>query len=844
MLPPQLKSAYGQYKQDTDSVASWLASTAKARGYPADLLSSAAASQSSQGQPKGRPKGKARKAARQMKTATDPNASSSAASSFKYTVAIKDFVPLAEWIASRQPAVVVPIIFDATIGRVINIRSAVSKQITKQSKKLDIASEQGHSYFIGILERVREILKPHLPAASTPKDATVKPNAPDDLPSRFSGLTVYEPAEDGFTDLPIERPRAEPDDNVVYEAETQTSVWDALDAYGMMINDLNKIRARIRWIWSSYKDGHFDASAAAIGTNTAIDLARNLIAEVSPVFKGHSIWDLAELFYASGCLHKGFTVAQARDQVSYTTYEVADDLFMTVYNLLRSLADVLDPLHLPLFKDGMFGTYDPIRNRSKMKGNQKFVEDQILLCEIFSELVTVNRMVAGYPVQDEFMRGIAEMEKTGTIPFSLVFAGQAFLDIHHELRSVATHPFEEMMRQVDFMGKTIDEHLEFHKGLQFENWPESNNRILQAVREAMKLVEKDPLYEIKAKYFARAGIPMPSTTPRNRILRSSPVLSGLMLFHFRAQLYQFGIDVSNAFGSAVYTWQLYHAMQTEKFLLRHWTDMDVVYTMLGEPNFHVGDAGKNTGEYFKKFSLQMGVSAAVFANPGRRRQKINPESRAGPRRIKEAAPISRMFVSRYVEGGQQFDWTPELLDQTVSASNFESHGSVAEGTLTMELKDARQRAKKRTKPSQGGHLGPSSLIESLVLALQAEAVELAFPYLVLHKTCWQLLRDVNQRCSTLLIEKFTPAYLEREPQLPWVVGYIFWAANGFSDEDSPMVVRDMRLLQTAAKCFDELLERDKDRILQLMRHVMGIQVAVQVEDEDGDDQHSEDQESP
>jgi len=89
---------------------------------------------------------------------------------------------------------------------------------------------------------------------------------------------------------------------------------DALEAYGMMINDLNKIRARIRWIWSNYKDGHFDASVAAIGTNAAIDLARNIIEEISPILKGRSIWDLAKLFYEAVCLHKGFTIAEASDQ--------------------------------------------------------------------------------------------------------------------------------------------------------------------------------------------------------------------------------------------------------------------------------------------------------------------------------------------------------------------------------------------------------------------------------------------------------------------------------------------------------------------------------------------------
>lgn len=70
MLPAPLVSVYQQYKQDTDSVASWLASTAKACGYPADLL---------------KPVGQAKKKAKHKHKNT----------SSKYVVALKDFVPLA-----------------------------------------------------------------------------------------------------------------------------------------------------------------------------------------------------------------------------------------------------------------------------------------------------------------------------------------------------------------------------------------------------------------------------------------------------------------------------------------------------------------------------------------------------------------------------------------------------------------------------------------------------------------------------------------------------------------------------------------------------------------------------
>lgn len=42
MLPSFLKGTYAIYKEDTDSVASWLAATARRGGYSLDLLSTVA----------------------------------------------------------------------------------------------------------------------------------------------------------------------------------------------------------------------------------------------------------------------------------------------------------------------------------------------------------------------------------------------------------------------------------------------------------------------------------------------------------------------------------------------------------------------------------------------------------------------------------------------------------------------------------------------------------------------------------------------------------------------------------------------------------------------------------
>jgi hypothetical protein len=78
-------------------------------------------------------------------------------------------------------------------------------------------------------------------------------------------------------------------------------------------------------------------------------------------------------------------------------YDIQDDVFMVAYNLLLSFVKVLGP-NLPLYKDGMHGTYDPRRDRTRMSGMEKFQEDLILLSEMFSESMTVARVVHEYPI--------------------------------------------------------------------------------------------------------------------------------------------------------------------------------------------------------------------------------------------------------------------------------------------------------------------------------------------------------------------------------------------------------------------------------------------------------------
>lgn len=307
MLPPSLVSVYQQYKEDTNAVASWLASTAKSRGYPADLLSGAT-SQATVPEHSKRLKGKARKQAKAA--AQQPKDSSSNSSNPDYIIAIKDFIPLAEFVAAaKKPVVSVPLSFANTLNRVISARSGFRTRLSELSDSSDVSADSTHSYFVGVLEKVREVLTPRFSAATRDEARPPSPLGPvGEVGGRFAGLSVEEPSEEFLSAPDIERPVPVKDDEATYAAEPQQDLVEVLFAYALLMNDLGRIRHRIEWIWTNYREDGLELVAAAIATNTACDLARNLMEDMAPMFRAHgSAIRIARHFYFSQCMAAGFS---------------------------------------------------------------------------------------------------------------------------------------------------------------------------------------------------------------------------------------------------------------------------------------------------------------------------------------------------------------------------------------------------------------------------------------------------------------------------------------------------------------------------------------------------------
>ncbi|KAM7191228.1 hypothetical protein V8F20_009406 [Naviculisporaceae sp. PSN 640] len=753
MLPPVLLSTYRQYKRDTNYIASWLAATAKARGYPLDSASSNHVGDE-EGTPSGRLKGKARKEAKET---------ASKATATKYIVPIKDFIPMAKWIVSQKPAIKVPDTLSSALNKVIELRSAFTTHM--QLVERNPEKDETHSYFVGILKTVRSSLQGLMSRTASEAFATAA-NSPTALPATenkleniFAALNIYEPTE---SDL---EPRVAPESisatgvKVEYEAEQQTDEAGSLLIYHLLFMDLDKIRQQIRLIWANVKTNGFDTAAAALATNTAIDLARSLMDDAITDLNGRDINEICKKFYILLCNYLGYDHDEKQ-----IYYEMAD---FTYYNALTLLE-----LSLQQYKGGKCyfppppitaGLYTPARDSSQADLTTQYKDDADIINDIYTDCTSV--AFEGYPLEDELLRGMKEaLQDKDTHhkpPFYLVFATQILLDIHHDLKEKTEAIFDLTIDQMKAIAKMMENHIALHDQSGPPAWSKSTNDKELSIKEQLTNLGQDVLemvndhiYNDKIKsYRVVDGRPIRMERRPNQILRLSPVISGLMLYRFRYLAMFWGMQAANHTISIVTAWHLYNALRNEE-MVQAWNDMDAVYAMLQPSDLHAGEKPP-TKDYHKPYGLRIGIKPSTFhPNNLKKLARIG----AGPR-FKAlfnfidplGPPVSKLFAPRFVDGKQKLDWKPEDVEQILSYSTWKAEGSLESGNLSMEQlsrKDQIQAAKARKRQRHLGNLNnkklaADQLIGSLAMALNAEAMDIAFPWLAVETHCWRLLREVR-----------------------------------------------------------------------------------------------------
>ncbi|KAI0541399.1 hypothetical protein GGR58DRAFT_456931 [Xylaria digitata] len=818
MLSSELVSAYQQYKQDTESIAAWLASTAKRLGFTS-FEPPPVTEPSNKPVTNGRLKGRDHLLAKKQAVGTPPVEGERPAGP-RYIISIKDYTALAEYIAKKS--VSVPCDFSTTLNRVITARTQFRAKLGKHTRFLDEEDDSKHKHFVNVLETVREILKPFMEDDKGQEAST----STSDLHNSFANSELHVPSQDFLEAPDVEIPAKSEGDQATYVSEPQKSLEDAIFSLMVVLHDISQIRSRLKRIWSEYKTGAFDLVTAAITTNTATDLVQNMMQDVEPLLELHGgVGLMLKNIFIVKCQTDGWSteiIARGLKGKDHETYDIASETLFTTYRLLRffkhcqiiqhyrailracntspnteavyyreiqSISAVLqkDPIsptpqtdHITPYREGMFGHYDPTSGHDQKTGRQKFEDDRALLLPFLDGLKNEKH----WPAPDGFTRGIYEIVNNYQVPFYTLFAAQVFLDITYVLGKDIKNPFSTMYKQITAMDKDIKAYAEFHSKLKLPAWPASHGQLMRKFQEYIGAV----------------------TAAKHQLFRMSPAASGIILYQCRSTYRSLGLGVANTRGSIQSCQHLYNALHQQNILKCSWPDMDVAYTQLGADNFYVGAKPPTSPK-------EMYIVTFATRRP---RGEITPMSlKLKPRTIKAGCPILATFKTQYILHRARVDMTAEKLKQIIELSLVKQEDS-EEGETRMfghvegdekfrgrqkkhQIKNGRNTRK--TTVNENRATPPQQLINSLALALQAEMLEFSFPYLKFHRCCWQALRAVKESCHLSLTQVFGPGYIKREKHLPWMVNYILLAAIAPGQDAG-----ECKALREAAKALETFIQ--------------------------------------
>jgi hypothetical protein len=408
----------------------------------------------------------------------------------QYTIAIKDFISLANYIASHtKTRVEVTPDLVATIDRTI----AARKEHFVWNGGDDIQSDERHQYFVGVLEEVRTILRPRMSAEALGRNnistnlvaSAMPPGSRDELANKFKDLAVEEPSDDYLNAPPTPSSSSSPK-GPNYQAGLLDQLEEEYFALHCLYKDLNNLRNWISKTWQEYSLGLVGLVAASISTNVALEFARgmsdNLIKSFSKFADAH---EAIKTIYLPTCIFRGEDPDcryRPDDPFNMKMYDVVDCLFIGPFMLLESFLDVLVPGTAPLMKPGYYGVYNPESDREKMSDRGKFNEDKILLLELLPDFYLLCYGKSGAMLsEDEFTRGLRTYFGNKKVSIWLSFAAQIFLDINHLLRARSVTGIFELQRAGQYIEKSIEGSLEFHANLKSPNWVKENEEVVRGL---------------------------------------------------------------------------------------------------------------------------------------------------------------------------------------------------------------------------------------------------------------------------------------------------------------------------------------------------------------------------
>ncbi|ORY71843.1 uncharacterized protein BCR38DRAFT_329289 [Pseudomassariella vexata] len=765
MQPDELGTVYKQYKADTNYLAGWLASTARAHGYGRKSQSSKPHVNKNHKKHKKHKKRKGRSKGRALPEVN--MAEETQAPSKEHIIDVKDFVPLAEYVVAinTKPAVSVPETIVIVTRRVIKVRKDFGSQLRERGYKLDEDSDRRHAHFVTILEDVLRILRLKVASRQQAKvNTSSDTNQAGGNPIEgFVHLSVDEPSQE-FLDAPdFVHPEIVHENGSKYEAKLQSTRDEALFALQTVMADVDEIRRFVLFEWtkiaSSQSPTSQSISVASIMTDTAIGIARHLVEEIDPLLEEHGGWLelLKELYVCES--------RQSLQDDSFSPFAGRENrgIILCFPECERTLILAWDILkaHRNGFarKDVYIINNNVLEHPEWQTGAEDFEVAYDLVGSFMLGLKRIALNGRKWPlVIDEFVRGLVEIFRTREIPFFSLLATQLFIDINRTMGSKFSVPFDNMIRETGVIRDTIEQYLEFQ---QSRPWAGLSN---QAEASLHKL-RKD-LQELASMGSDETPNPNPvsnaSTPGFHLLLRSSPVLCGLLSSTAHVLMHQIGFHIAELGGMVTLAVHLYNAVRQEGLLKAPWVDLDTCINLLQYPSLFVGgEPPKDPNTYFQRLLLQVGVSASEFSRGARKFEDMELSSK-GTRRWHPVAPIHQVFRNRYTRNDQP-RWTAEYIKTVIDHDHWTAPkdlGINAKRTASQEIPGMvcrmsaatfreKQKLIKRQKRNKekAEPLPLTTLLEMLERTLYFEKIEACFSYLKMHQQAWTLLENFKRACD-------------------------------------------------------------------------------------------------
>ncbi|KAK1613492.1 hypothetical protein BDP81DRAFT_336918 [Colletotrichum phormii] len=729
MLSSGLLSTYNQYKRDTDVVSSWLATTAMSSGYPRPLSEPPAKATSSVPTSE-RLKGKARKEAKKQ-PAIKP-AQVSEETTPKHIIAIKDFLPLAQFVSGKLPdSIKVPESFMSSLNRVIETRKRFSSMLGGIRRFKDYRGDNKHAFFVTVLERVRDAFKSQADAfdVSAMQDATrgVEKSLPkgakhvDGPKNMLAILDVYEPSKDFLAAPDVEREAKAPE---VYMAEEDDSDTAALFMYTAYLKDLGRLRKEILQLWAEYKSGDRDLAAVSIATNTALQLARNMEQEIAPSMeKLGGAMIVIQMFYEAACAAQGQDPLDKQwgEDLNFNCYDDASDLYFTTLSLLYAFSNT-NP-DIPNYS-GKFGWYNDKKRGTSAR--ERWAEDKAALLEVFADQTMLFQLLRGSPVHDEFTKGLKALLDRGKLEVWLCFSAQVYLDILKSLGPSVRNGERDFQRSLQPIAASVKEALRIRSNREAT--------VKENMGDLHKLAilwgpGKDPFNAIRiaSRLKSRAS----------NFLEHHPMYCGLFLHYVRTLFHRVGAEYAAKPGNVLHGIQLYQALQQEGFLQDSdkWDALDSMMEQQGGTAFFVGDPPVDPDAYFKNFELSKGVSAAQWIQ---KRNKPNSNrfmtSKAGIRIMKFNGVCSCSFAPMVLDNSDPRGLNAVVIDQILERSGWLDKANIDGSPTDTEKSKQKHRA-----------LLPSELVRQVALAVHDEVPELTLDYFHTDHLCKAVLKRVREK---------------------------------------------------------------------------------------------------